>query len=240
MDYASAKKAVEEFQQLLRESQNVYAKYRAAISQSSRVRLREIPEWTDSEAQINRRIPQIEAIVNELDNRLAAKFDNVPRNTWPHGPKIEVCERILEIIENHHETQQILNLANPNISSYDYWLPDCVRVFISHLSHEKELAYEVSNKLLEIGLQGFVAHEHIEVSREWQDEIQLALRTADVFVGLVHPGFSSSPWTQQEVGWASGRDIPILMVRIGEDPKGFPAKVQWPSGYNKKASQWHQ
>jgi hypothetical protein len=115
------------------------------------------------------------------------------------------------------------------------WKPGDIRVFISHLAAEKELAGKVSRQLSDIGMSGFVAHDTIEPSREWQDEIERALRTADVLVGLVHPGFAASCWAQQEVGWAVGRAIPVLMVRMGEDPKGFVAKLQAPSMYGKDA-----
>lgn len=34
----------------------------------------------------------------------------------------------------------------------------------------------------------------------------------------------------QEVGWALGQAIPIIMVRLGEDPKGFAGRYQAVSG----------
>jgi hypothetical protein len=70
----------------------------------------------------------------------------------------------------------------------------------------------------------------IEPSRVWQDEIEYALNTCDVLVGLLHPGFSKSIWTQQEIGWALGRGIPTLMVRLGEDPTGFSGNFQGSAG----------
>ena len=100
------------------------------------------------------------------------------------------------------------------------------RVFLSHVATERGFVGEVSGQLAEIGLSAFVAHDSIEPSSVWQDTIEEALRTADVLVGLLHPGFNASPWAQQEVGWALGREIPVLMVRLGEDPKGFPARWQ--------------
>lgn len=67
------------------------------------------------------------------------------------------------------------------------------------------------------------------MSQEWQTVIESALRTMDVMVALAHEGFCASPWTQQEVGWALGRGVPVLFVRLGEDPKGFPGRWQAPS-----------
>lgn len=109
------------------------------------------------------------------------------------------------------------------------WKADHVRAFLSHLASEKAFASDVANELEIAGIHGFVAHDTIEPSLEWQDVIEEALRTCHVFVGLVHPTFAASFWAQQEVGWAAGRGIPVFMVRLGEDPRGFPAKFQAPS-----------
>lgn len=116
------------------------------------------------------------------------------------------------------------------------WRAGMIRVFISHLAAKKGYASEVAAASEPLGVQGFVAHDSIEVSRQWQDEIETALRTAHVFLGLVHPGFSASPWTQQEVGWAWSREMPFFLVRLGEDPRGFPWKVQYPSMAGRSAA----
>ena len=84
----------------------------------------------------------------------------------------------------------------------------------------------MNEELRQIGIDGFVAHVSIEPDAEWQEEIEHALLSCDVLVGLLHPGFSASYWTQQEVGWALGRGIPVQMIRLGEDPVGFRAKRQ--------------
>lgn len=76
------------------------------------------------------------------------------------------------------------------------------------------------------GVHGFVAHDSIEPTLEWQEQIEKALRTADVLVGLLHEGASVSAWVQQEVGWAHGRGCPVLMIKIDEHPRGFSAKTQ--------------
>lgn len=115
------------------------------------------------------------------------------------------------------------------IDDSDLWNRDAIRVFLSHSALHKGFAAEVSGALELHGLHGFVAHDAIEVSRVWQDEIERALRTAQVFVGLVHPEFIESVWANQEVGWAYGRGLPLYMVRLGADPQGFPGKRQWPS-----------
>jgi hypothetical protein len=111
----------------------------------------------------------------------------------------------------------------------DLWTPGQVRLFLSHAAIHKGFVGEVAEHLGLSGIHGFVAHDSIEPTREWQAEIERALRTAHLFVGLVHREFLPSAWTNQEVGWAKGRDIPFFMIRFGADPSGFPGSVQWPS-----------
>lgn len=126
------------------------------------------------------------------------------------------------------------HLRNANVAGIEeaddsgLWEEDSVRVFLSHSATHKEFVPDVAEALRLYGIHGFVAHASIEVSREWQAEIERALHTAQVFVGLVHPEFNDSAWTNQELGWAYGRAIPVFMIRLGADPRGFPGKTQWP------------
>lgn len=100
------------------------------------------------------------------------------------------------------------------------------RLFISHISKEKLKATRLKDCLVQFGVAGFVAHEDIHPTLEWQSEIERALHTMDAFVAMHTPGFSKSIWTQQEIGFAVGKDIKIISLRMGEDPTGFISKQQ--------------
>lgn len=117
------------------------------------------------------------------------------------------------------------------------WHADRVRVFLSHSAVEREYAGEVSRELAEYGIHGFVAHDSIEEEKSWQPQIEVALRTAEAFVALVHPQFNDSAWCQQEVGWARGRALASYFIRLGADPRGFPSATQWPSRVGRSASE---
>jgi hypothetical protein len=87
------------------------------------------------------------------------------------------------------------------------WPDGRFRLFLSHVA-----AYKVSVSTLksQLGLRGvaaFVAHEDIEPSLEWRDEIELGLRSMHALVALITPEFHASPWTDQEIGWALGRGV---------------------------------
>lgn len=107
-----------------------------------------------------------------------------------------------------------------------FWRKRMFRLFITHLSSEKILAAQLQEALLSYGISGFVAHNDIEPALEWQTQIETALATADSLVALLHPAFHASNWTDQEIGFAMGRGLPVFAVRFGQDPYGFIGRFQ--------------
>ena len=101
-----------------------------------------------------------------------------------------------------------------------------LRCFISHLSQDRHKATRLKECLDIYGISGFVAHEDINPTLEWQIEIEHALYAMDAFIAVHTKGFSGSFWTQQEVGFAVGRGVKIISLRMGEDPTGFISKRQ--------------
>ena len=100
------------------------------------------------------------------------------------------------------------------------------RLFLSHVSKDKGVATRLKECLAPYAISGFVAHEDIHPTLEWQDEIERALRVMDGFVAIHTVGFSGSIWTQQEVGFALGRGTKIISFKMGEDPTGFISRRQ--------------
>lgn len=101
------------------------------------------------------------------------------------------------------------------------WKPDMVRLFLSHIAEHRVEAASLKDELHQVGVSGFVAHEDIEPSLLWQDEIELALRTMHAMAALLTPGFHVSKWTDQEVGYALARRVVIIPVPLGVTPYGF-------------------
>lgn len=107
-----------------------------------------------------------------------------------------------------------------------FWRPRMFRLFVSHLASERKLAGQFQEALLPYGISAFVAHNDIEPTLEWQSQIEAALATADSLVALLHPKFHESKWTDQEIGFAMGRGLPVSAVRFGQDPYGFIGRFQ--------------
>jgi hypothetical protein len=106
------------------------------------------------------------------------------------------------------------------------WSENGYRVFLSHKSEVKKQTSELKEQLEVFGISAFVAHADIEPTAEWQDEIENALASMDAFVALLTDNFHESNWTDQEVGYAFGRGVPLIAVKLGKDPYGFIGKFQ--------------
>jgi len=144
---------------------------------------------------------------------------------------------LLEIRSRRHATDIIVNIAK----ELDLTLPPAsgsatlprnwqdiadFRLFISHISQHKDKATRLKRCLHPYAIDGFVAHEDIYPTLEWQQEIERALYAMNAFLAIHTPGFSQSVWTQQEIGFAVARGVKIISLKMGEDPTGFISKHQ--------------
>ena len=143
------------------------------------------------------------------------------------------------------DDQSLVALANhlgydvrkPSALVPSFWEPERFRLFITHLAAQKGDAGELQGALARYGVSAFVAHRDIEPTKEWQDEIELALSTCDALVALLHPDFHGSKWVDQEIGFAMGRGLLIVSIRFGEDPYGFIGRYQGLQGLGRAAGQ---
>lgn len=116
-----------------------------------------------------------------------------------------------------------------------FWKEGMFRLFITHLATQRKAAGELQDELHNFGISSFVAHNDIAPAKEWQNEIEAALSSCEALVALLHPRFHESKWTDQEIGYAMGRGVPVFTVRCGQDPYGFIGKFQAFNGNSKKA-----
>ena len=107
----------------------------------------------------------------------------------------------------------------------DIW-KEGYRVFLSHESNAKVEAPGFKSSLELYGITAFLAHEDISPTRLWEEDIKNALASMNAFVPLLTESFHGSNWTDQEIGYALCRNVPIIPVRLGLDPYGFIGKLQ--------------
>jgi len=86
----------------------------------------------------------------------------------------------------------------------------------------------VKRVLAEADIDGFLAHEDLEVSDVWRERILQELRHCDLFVPLLSKKFLSSLWAPQETGFIISRpDVVIAPLSIdGTTPSGFISHLQ--------------
>jgi hypothetical protein len=106
------------------------------------------------------------------------------------------------------------------------WGDGGFRVFLSHKASVKRQTAKLKEELAIFGISAFVAHEDIKPTREWVLDIESALNSMDAFVALMTRSFHESDWTDQEVGYALCRGVPVASVRLGLDPYGFIGRFQ--------------
>jgi hypothetical protein len=104
-----------------------------------------------------------------------------------------------------------------------------VLVFLSYATTDRHLAAEVSSFFIQCGLETFMAHEHIEVSHQWQDTIMEKLDEADIFVAVLTEDYLKSHYCIQESGIAvfCEEELTIIPLSInGTLPPGFMKHIQ--------------
>jgi len=161
-------------------------------------------------------------------------------NQWQSGDKAAYVIDMISDGDDH----KLLDLGKhlgveselAQVSAPSFWQPQEPCIFISHISVFKTEATTYQGCLSAFGINSFVAHQDIEPTKDWQNEIEVALVTMDALLALLSPGFSESKWTDQEVGVAVGRRVPVIPVRIGLDPYGFIGKYQAVQGLSRKVS----
>jgi len=157
-------------------------------------------------------IEQAEAAVDRLVYQVVRKY---PGN------------RITEVVIAPRDSGKKTALAEEaSEEAPEFWTPGYFRLFISHVSAMKQQAHALKKALAEYHIAAFVAHDDIEVTKEWEEEIERALRTMDVLAAIISPGFIQSSWCDQEVGFAMGQGKLIVPLSSEGDPHGFLSKYQ--------------
>jgi hypothetical protein len=112
-----------------------------------------------------------------------------------------------------------------------------LRIFLSHDSKFKEFAGSLKRSFASYNVSCFVAHDDVEPTKPWQDEIEKALFSMDVLIPILTQDFSNSQWTGQEIGIAIGRGTSIVSVKCGSNPPGFIGKFQAVNGTKRESDE---
>jgi TIR domain len=92
-------------------------------------------------------------------------------------------------------------------------------VFLSHSSHDHEIARKLREILIAHGVPVWFSPHHIRGAQQWQEEIGAALARCEWFMVLLTPDSVKSMWVERELGYAltepryKKRIIPLLFKR---------------------------
>jgi hypothetical protein len=160
------------------------------------------------------------------------------------GLEQSIRERIRPIVRRYPDTHISEVIITPELSitsrpaalqteevpkiedAPSFWQTGFFRLFISHTHPNKTSAHNLKTALGKYPIAAFVAHDDIEPIKEWQLEIERALRTADALAAIITPDFIESRWCDQEVGFAFGRGKLVVPLCKETVPHGFLGKYQ--------------
>jgi hypothetical protein len=173
--------------------------------------LTSIKKRTAIQTQIKNDINQVHNIHDEYIAAVFLEMEVIDDNDWREASGVLLRgERVV-----------------PPDATKRIWGNQGFRLFLSHKSDVKSKTARLREELRLFGISGFVAHEDIHPTKKWQDEIENALASMDGFVALLTDDFHESDWTDQEVGYALARGVPIIAVCLGKIvPYGFIGKSQ--------------
>ncbi|HLN32369.1 MAG TPA: toll/interleukin-1 receptor domain-containing protein [Gemmataceae bacterium] len=163
----------------------------------------------------------VESRLPSIEKEIAAKLSYFDRQ-YPNDPLGEVT--VSPLVAGAAPYGQRMVASDREVRHL--WFDGRFRLFLSHVSKHKVAVSNLKDALWIYGVDAFVAHEDIEPSLEWQREIELGLRSMHALAALITPDFHVSNWTDQELGWALGRGVLVVPLRLGADPYGLVGKIQ--------------
>lgn len=125
------------------------------------------------------------------------------------------------------EIRRIISLDGPKIGKTDlfdkyYQTPipisegKKIEIFLSYANEDKLLAGKIASLLNKREIDVFLAHEDIEVSKEWRNEILKHLKNDNYLLALLTANYEKSIWTNQEAGYMMGKGGKTISLIVGE------------------------
>lgn len=164
------------------------------------------------------------------DSEISKIISTIGRVFMEGKPNLEAdFKKLNKIIDRLNKYKTSIEVNEKELESI--WEKGKARIFISHRDSQKKIAASISEKLSALGISGFVAHESISPNSKWRDELRKGLQTMDSFLILLSKDYFSSVWTNQEIGYAIARNVPIFIYSIdGTSPDGFLMDIQAAKG----------
>lgn len=99
------------------------------------------------------------------------------------------------------------------------------RVFLSYAKNDVEDARRLYDRLRRLRLQPVWDH-HTQAGWRFLDEIKKKIDHAHVFMPFLTPRSTRSTWVNHEIGYAMGRNVPVLPLSLGPLPEGMARELE--------------
>src|SRR5215470_6758753 len=136
------------------------------------------------------RIELLKKLAEKLSERDWSEVDLVLRqfdfpwaDAWEQGPLYNYAlhhleqgkDSALRELFEYLFSGQATTADSSGVDTEGPWTPNRFRLFLSHISGDKRFVTELKGALEVFAIDGFVAHEDIEPTKEWVKEIETAL-----------------------------------------------------------------
>ncbi len=98
--------------------------------------------------------------------------------------------------------------------------------FLAYYHEDNQLAGRIKAELERRGSTAFLAHEDIEISKTWREEILSHLKDCQALIAVVTPKFQQSAYANQEAGIILGRGKPVISLNFTKELPGFLESIQ--------------
>ena len=90
-----------------------------------------------------------------------------------------------------------------------------MQAFLSYHEDEQGDAYAsaLQGELRILGIDATMARHSIRPGADWALTIREHLEASSALLCIGTTGYTKSAWCQQEIGWAIGRNLPVLWIR---------------------------
>lgn len=95
--------------------------------------------------------------------------------------------------------------------------PESSRIFLSYSHTEQALAESIAEHLRTLGATVWW-DQSMDAGERFTDFIKRSIARAHIFMPIITPQSLASPWVHQEIGYATGLNVPVLPIAIGALP----------------------
>lgn len=86
--------------------------------------------------------------------------------------------------------------------------------FISHSTRDvKRYVSEICEILKRFNIQSYVADRDAPLGKLLPSEVKKAIEESELFLVFITKNSRSSPWVNQEIGYALGKEVPVIALK---------------------------